>query len=158
MTQPAEFNEMAWPLLMVRLPPVMNMSAIASMIEGFDRALRLEKRHAALVDATRIAKFPGAVERTRLTSWLADERRIAKERRFLVGNAIVLTSGPARALLTAFNWVHRPTTPQVLRATEAEAVEWCCERLIEDGVALTPALVSMRAAVARRADDGRRTT
>jgi hypothetical protein len=156
MAESSQFDETAWPLLVVRLPPVMNMSALASMMDGFERILRLEKRHAAVVDATRITKFPGSQERTRLTSWLADERRVAKERRFVVGNAVVVTSGPVRALLTAFNWVHRPTTPQAMKATEAEAVEWCCQLLIEDGVALTPALESMRANVVRRADEARR--
>jgi hypothetical protein len=129
----------------------MNMTAIAGMIEGFERILRLEDRHAVAVDGTLTAKFPNSGERARLTTWLADEGRIARERRWSLGNAVIVTYGPARALLTAFNWIHRPVVPHVIKATEAEAVDWGCERLAAAGITLPPELLSMRAGVARRA-------
>ncbi len=145
MSGPARFVHGAWPVLVVHMPPVVNMVAIKSIIDGYEDVLRRNERFANVVDGSAIEKFPGSVERKMLTDWLTDEARVEKERRLTVATAVVVTSGPMRALLSAINWIGRPVAPQIAVATQAEAVEWCCARLTEAGVALTPAASTLRA-------------
>ena len=46
-------------------------------------------------------------------------------------------------------WIKRPITPQVWKATPAEAVDGCCQRLGEAGIPLTPAIEALRASKRR---------
>jgi hypothetical protein len=55
-----------------------------------------------------------------------------------------------RALMSAINWVHRPSAPQKWVATLGEAVEWCCERLVEESLPITPAIAALRTDRKRR--------
>jgi hypothetical protein len=144
----ASFLDSAWPLLVVEMPRVVNVAAIRSVIDGYERLLARNERFAHVVDGSAIAKFPGTVERKMLADWLTDAARIEKEHRLTVGTGIVVTSGPMRALMSALNWIRRPTTPQTLTATRSEAIDWCCARLAEAGIALTPAIGALRARAA----------
>ncbi len=156
--EPARFVDSTWPLLLVQLPAMMNNAiAIDSVIRGFDTVLQRNERFAHVVDCSSVIKFPGAAERKSLVEWLAQDARLEKERRLTVGTAIVLTSGTMRAFVSAINWVRRPATPQVWTATQAEAVEWCCERLVEGGLQLTPAIAALRSDTKRRERESRRT-
>jgi hypothetical protein len=150
MPQSLEFDERAWPLLIARLPTAIDMPSLNEIIKGFDRIFDRRERYACVVDLTAITRFPGTAERARLSEWLGDEDRMAKEKAYAIANAVVLTSGPARALLTAINWVRRPATTQVWKASEAEAVEWCCEQMLAKGMKLSPAVGSLRAQAAKR--------
>jgi hypothetical protein len=146
MAQSLEFNDTTWPLVVVKLPTMMNsIPVIRQLTDGFDRIHERKARFAVLVDCSAVVKFPGAIERRILTEWMSGEQHAKKEREQTIGAAIVLTSGPMRAFVSAINWVRRPITPQVWKATTAEALEWCCEKLIEDGIALTPAIEALRA-------------
>ena len=140
-----EFSDTAWPLVIVRLPAAMNdPQVVQQLTRQFDRAYARGERFAAVIDCSGVAKFPGAVERKMLTDWLSDEQRAARERQTSVGSALVLTSGTMRAVVSAMYWIKRPTTPQVWKGTSAEAIDWCCERLREGGVSLTPAIETLR--------------
>jgi hypothetical protein len=145
MTQPAQFIDSAWPLLVVHLPAVMSMTAVQSIVDGYEVMLQRNQRFASVVDCSAVTKFPGAPERKVLTDWLGNEVRAEKERRLTVATAVVLTSGPMRAVVSAINWVRRPATPQIWTATRQEAVDWCRARLVEAGVPLTGATSTLRA-------------
>jgi hypothetical protein len=140
-----QFIDETWPLLIVRMPPTMNATAIAGVIQGFERVLNRQERFVLLTDCSAIVKFPAALERRMLTDWLGQDARIAMEKRFTVATAVVLTSGAMRAFVSALYWVRRPATPQVFKATVAEALEWCCDRMTEAGLPLTPPIQQLRA-------------
>jgi hypothetical protein len=142
--EPARFLDNTWPLAVVLLPPVMGMTAIRSIVDGYDALVRRNQRFAHVVDCSAVSKFPGGAERKVLIDWLGDEARIERERRLTIATAIVLTSGPMRAFVSAINWVRRPSTPQKWMATQPEAVEWCCQLLGEAGIALPPAVGALR--------------
>jgi hypothetical protein len=142
--QPAQFLDSTWPLVVVVLPPVMGMTAIRSLVDGYEMLLRRDQRFAHVVDCAAVSKFPGVAERKVLTDWLGDDARVERERRLTVATAVVLTSGPMRAFVSAINWVRRPSTPQKWWATQPEAVEWCCELLVGEGVALPASVGALR--------------
>lgn len=142
--EPARFLDSTWPLVVVLLPPVMGMTAIRSIVDGYEGLLRRNRRFAHVVDCSAVSKFPGVAERKVLIDWLGDETRVERERRLTVATAVVLTSGPMRAFVSAINWVRRPSTPQKWMATQPEAVEWCCELLVGEGIVLPPAVGALR--------------
>jgi hypothetical protein len=154
--EPARFVDSTWPLVVVHLPAVMGMAAIRSIVDGYEVLLRRDQRFAHVVDCSAVSKFPGASERKLLIDWLGDDVRIERERRLTVGTAVVLTSGPMRAFVSAINWVRRPSTPQKWTATQAEAVDWCCEQLVEAGVTLPPAVAALRQSQPARSIAARR--
>jgi hypothetical protein len=145
MTMTAKFDDSAWPLLLVFMPPAMNMAAIKSIVDGYEGVLKRDQRFAHVVDCSAITKFPGAPERKALIDWLGDDARLERERRLTVATGVVLTSGPMRAFVSALNWVRRPATPQIWTATQDEAIVWCRQRLVEAGVPLSPAASTLRA-------------
>lgn len=144
--QPARFDDGAWPLVIVQMPPLMNNAiAIRSIIDGFEGLYRRDARFASILNGSAVVKFPGAAERKALLDWVGNDARVANERRLSVGTGLVLPSGPMRAFVSAINWVIRPATPQKVTATQEEAVEWCCERLQEASIPLPPAIGALRA-------------
>lgn len=146
MEQSLEFLDETWPLVVVRLPTMMNnVKVVQTLIGHFDRAHSRNERFTVVADCSAVVKFPGRFERKMLTDWLAEEQRQKSVREHNLGTAIVLTSGPMRAFMSALNWVRRPSTPQVWKATTAEGVDWCCECLARARVPLTPAIEALRA-------------
>jgi hypothetical protein len=152
----ALFLDETWPLVLVQLPRDMNANAMDSIVAGFERVYQRRSRFILVVDCASIAKFPGAAERKTLTDWMRRRERLEQEREYTIATAIVLSSGPMRALLAAVQWISPPATPQVLKASQIEAVEWCCERLLEAGSPITPAIASLRAEHQRRDRGSRR--
>ena len=144
--QPARFDDSAWPLVIIQMPALMNSLMVArSIIDGFEGLYRRDARFACILNGSAVVKFPGTVERKALLDWVGNESRVATERRLSVATGLVLTSGPMRAFVSALNWVTRPASPQKVTATQEEAVEWCCERLQEAGIPLSPAIGALRA-------------
>jgi hypothetical protein len=144
--QPARFDDSAWPLLVVQLPPLLNnMTAIGSIIDGFDRAYRRSAPFASVTDASLVARFPGTLERKALLDWVGSEARIETARGLSIATGLVLPSGPMRAFMSAINWVRRPTTPQRVTSSLEEAIEWCGERLQEAGLTSPAAFAALRA-------------
>jgi hypothetical protein len=140
-----EFVDATWPLVVVQLPTHMNqVSSIEALVANFDRAHRRGERFAIVVDGSAVVKFPGGVERRMLIDWMSEETQRKREREHVVGVAVVMTSGPMRALMSTMNWVRRPQVPQVWKATTVEAIEWCCQALTKEGIALSPSLEALR--------------
>jgi hypothetical protein len=67
-----------------------------------------------------------------------------------VAVGIVLPSLSHRAALTALNWLFPPVTPQRGCSSFLEAVDFCCDKLVEDGQALPSSVVELRAELRRR--------
>jgi hypothetical protein len=137
-----EIDTTAWPLAVMRMPAALDLAAIDGFLKGIDGVLARKAKFSAIIDTTELRRFPNAVERQRLVEQL--NLRTFAEKAYNVGNAVVIVSTPARAVLTAINWVRPPTTIQHLVGTFPEALEWCCGRLVDAGVGLSPAIHALR--------------
>jgi hypothetical protein len=142
-------EDRGWPLLVVRFPPVVSVDTMQSMVKTIEQAYERGERFVAIIDTTAVLKFPAAPARKILTDWVADANRAERDRAFTVGTAVVLPSGPLRALTAAINLVRPPVSPQQWMATLPEAVEWARRRLLDAGVALTGGAEALYAEVRR---------
>jgi len=147
-----DFDESGWPIILVRIPRVLDSAAVDTLLAGFDRVLTRQAKFAAVTDSTLITQMPAALERSRLGEYM--KARTMAEATFNMGNAIVLANAVPRAVLTAVNWVRRPLTPQFFTGTRVEAVEWCRDRLVKSGVYITGGLETMLARERVRAAGG----
>ena len=138
-----EVDDTTFPLIFVDMSAVLNDAAITSMFQGFDRVLARGARFAAVIDTTPLTRFPEARERKRITDWM--KQRVAAEALYNMGNGLVLDSAAARAAIAAVNWLRKPTNPQAAFSRRWEAVDWCCERLRDAHVELSPAILARRA-------------
>jgi hypothetical protein len=130
----AEVDASAWPLVVMRVPPHVNAAAIDSMLIGYDAVLGRKAKFAMVVDTTSIAKIPDAIERRRIVEYM--RARTFAEAAYNLGNGVVIVSTPARAVLTAINWIRPAVVPQRLFGTFGEAVEWCSDRLGKAGLSV----------------------
>jgi hypothetical protein len=121
----------------VRFPHEISADTMQALVDGIERAYDRRERFAVVVDTTAVVKFPGAPARQVLTDWVADAARAERERLFTVGTAVVLSSGPLRALTAAINLMRRPVAPQHWTKTLGEAVEWARRQLRDAGVPMT---------------------
>jgi hypothetical protein len=128
----------AWPLVVMRMPRRLDMAAIDDWMYGIDAVLSRRTRFSTIVDTSAMKHLPGAVERRRLVE-LLNEREL-EERRYNLGNGVVVASAAARAALTAIHWLRPPAVPQHVAGSFPAALEWCCHRLIAGGVGLTPVI------------------
>jgi hypothetical protein len=153
--QSVEFRDRSWPLVYVRFPREFSPATLRSTIDGFERVYQRRERFAVLADGTDIVKFPAAAERKMLSDWMSSPGRPEKERLYTIGTAIVLTSGPMRAMMSAISWVSPPMSLQVWKATSHEGFEWCYQRLVEAKVPITDALEAARAEHGQRQPEAR---
>jgi hypothetical protein len=150
MTDSVQIDAAAWPLVVVRIPSRFDLPVMRNFIRGIDGILSRKARFAAIIDTTALAKFPNAVER----HWFAESMgaRAMTEEAYNLGNAVIIGSVTARAVLTAINWLRPTPVTQHLVGNFEDALEWCCLRLTKAGVGLSPAIGELRAgrgAVAR---------
>lgn len=125
-----------WPLLVVAMPPVVTAETMTAFVAAIEAAYQRNERFGVIVDTSRVVKFPTPPAREVLSNWVADPRRVERERQFTVATAVVLTSGPLRALTAAINLVRRSASPQHWTATFAEADDWVTRRLADAGIRL----------------------
>jgi hypothetical protein len=133
----------AWPLVVFRMPERLDLPAFESFMRGIDGALGRQAKFSAIIDTSALTTFPNAIERR----WFIEEvnKRTFAEKAYNLGNAVVIVSTPARAVLTAMNWVRAPVVTQYLVPTFSDALDWCCMRLIQAGIGLTPTINALRA-------------
>jgi hypothetical protein len=137
-----EVSDAAFPIVVMRVPVALDGPAIQSMFEGMDRVLKRESRFALIVDTRALKRFPTAVERSAIAEWM--KARNFAEARYNLGNAVVLSSTTARAVLTAIQWIRRPITAHGYMATMVEAVDWCCERLTQASIPIPSGVAKLR--------------
>ncbi|HEY2514774.1 MAG TPA: hypothetical protein VGI39_28105 [Polyangiaceae bacterium] len=143
----------AWPLVQARIPATFDVEAIDSFFRGFDEVLARKTKFVTSIDTSALSRFPDALERSHLGECM--KVRTFAEASYNLGNAVILRSATARTVLTAVNWVRRPVTAQQLVGTFAEALEWCCGRLAQAGIPLSPAIEMLRAHGAGTSDGKR---
>lgn len=131
-------EDRGWPLLLVRIPASLSAPAMRSFIDAFEAAYKRNERFAVVIDTTPLSKFPAAQARQLLSDWLHDPQRIEREHALTIGTALVVGSGPLRALMAAVNLARRKVTPQEWTKTWGQAVAWAHDRLVAENVPLTP--------------------
>jgi hypothetical protein len=134
-----------WPLVYVRFPREISAPTMKATIDRFERAYERRERFVVLADGTHIVKFPGSAERKMLSEWMSSPGRNEKEKLYTLGTAVVLTSGPMRAMMSAISWVSPSASLQAWKATTQEGFDWCCQRLVEAKIPLTAAIEAARA-------------
>jgi hypothetical protein len=135
-------EDAAWPLIIVRIPAVLDGPAIQSMFRGMERVVARKSRFATLVDTRALTQYPNALERKVLAQWMT--AHTAAEALYNVGNAIVIASPAARAVLTAIHWLRRPVTAQCFVSAPVEGIDWLCMRLKQVGLAPNDAIATLR--------------
>jgi hypothetical protein len=139
----------AWPLVIMRIPPRFDLPAIDRFTRQYDEVLARKAKFVLLADTTALTGFPNAIERRRLGQ-LMNARNFA-EGAYALGYAVVIASATARAVYTAILWLRPAPVPQVIVSDFAAALGWCCGRLGEAGLSLTPRIEALRGANAARA-------
>jgi len=127
-----------WPLLVLFMPPVVTADTMRALVAATEGAYERNVRFGVIIDTSRVVKFPTAPAREILSNWVADQRRAERERRLTVATAVILTSGPLRALTAAINLVRRSPAPQHWTGTFAEADDWMTRRLTDEGIRIDP--------------------
>jgi hypothetical protein len=138
-----EVDLTAWPLVWARIPERFDVPAIDSFFRGFDEVLARKTKFVTIIDTSAITRFPDPLERRHLGECM--KVRTFAEAAYDLGNAVIILSAPARTVLTAVNWIRRPVAPQYIVGNYRDAIEWCCGRLADGGVPLSPALAALRA-------------
>ena len=144
-----EVDDSAWPLVIVRIPPVLDTAAIESMFRGMDGVVDRKSRFAAMIDTRELSQFPNAVERKTIATWMTE--RTTAEALYNLGNAVVMTSPSARAVFTAIQWIRRPVTAHFITGTTLAGIDWCCMRLKQAGLSLPQTIGTVRAREESRA-------
>jgi hypothetical protein len=137
-----EVSDATFPLVVMRVPVALEGPAIQSMFDGMDRVLKRESRFALIVDTRALKGFPNAVDRGKIAEWM--KARNMAEARYNLGNAVVLSSTVARAMLTAIEWVRRPITAHTYTGSLLEAIDWCSEKLKGASIPLPPSVSALR--------------
>jgi hypothetical protein len=139
----------AWPLVVMRIPPRFDLLAIERFTRQYDEVLARKTKFVLLADTTALTGFPNAVERRHLGQ-LMNARNFA-EGAYALGYAVVMASPTARTVYTAILWLRPAPVPQVIVSDVAAALDWCCTRLGEAGLSLTPRIEALRSANPTRA-------
>jgi hypothetical protein len=148
-------DDSAWPLAIVTMPGAVNMESIDAIAAFFAGCFARQGKFALVIDTRPVHSIPDAMWRKRLTELINEPSFRAKERRFNVGSATILTSVPVRATMTALHWVWKPASPQYYPADMRAAVEWCAKQLTDAHVPLGDPLLQLRASLAPRAAGAR---
>ena len=130
---PSIVSSQAWPLVVVDLPPDPTPEVLETFFEEFDGVYARRQTFATLIDATRIRRVPGAMERKQLADWAAGKRPLTQL--YGAGTAYVITSPVVRAALTAIDWLFQPPCPQCWKTSQRDALTWCVDRLADREIA-----------------------
>jgi hypothetical protein len=138
------FDESAWPVVVMRCPVSFSKDSPHDIIDGFERMMSRNDHFAVIIDATPVKTIPNAAWRKTITDWANAPHTQRKTARYSVGTVMIMPSPLARGIYTAISWVVKHTSPQYAAANMADAVSWCCERLIVAGVPRSRALVELQ--------------
>jgi hypothetical protein len=152
MTRLVEVDESAWPIILVRIPSVLDLPAIQSMFDGLDRVVARESKFATVVDTRALTQFPNAIERKIIAKFMIE--RTTAEALYNLGNAVVMSSPAARAVFTAIQWLRRPVTAHYMAATTVAGIDWCCMRLKQAGIARPATIDALRESELQRGSVG----
>jgi hypothetical protein len=106
------------------------------MLAGFERYFLRGERYALISYTAEGGGLPGACDRKRIAEWANQPRVRALSARLCVGSAPVVQSALMRGTMTALLWFWEPACPLRLATTPTEAIDWCLDRLEEEGVSV----------------------
>jgi hypothetical protein len=144
-----EVDTDAWPLVIIRMGEKLGDPAIDCILGGMDQVVERKAKFSLLMDCRNIRSFPDAKNRTRLGLYMKE--RTFAEAAYNCGNALITSSAIVRGVMTAMHWVRPPVTKHGFFATFDESLLWCCVRLREARVELSPAILELRETSARMA-------
>jgi hypothetical protein len=137
------FDESAWPLVVTVCPESLARDSAVAIADGFERILAKKEPFALIVDTTPVKSVPDAAWRKAITAWANDREVRFKTERYNVGTALIMPSPLSRGIYTALQWIWKPASPQQAAPTMADAVNWCCEKLVKGGVPRSPKLIEL---------------
>lgn len=122
-------DDSCWPLVIVTMPQQVDMESLPHLAHFYEQCFARRERFACVTDTSPLRSIPNAVWRRKLADWLNAPAFREKNRLYNVGSATILTWAPARATLTAIQWLWVPPSPQYYAADLRSAVDWCVARL-----------------------------
>lgn len=120
-----------WPLVLVSMPPVMQVADIVYLQESYEHVFAAPTRHALVVDTTTIEKIPDATLRRRMKEFEDGRRPIIRDKN--IGSAIVLSNAVVRGAYTALRWISPQPAPNKAFSNLRDAARWCVEGIAADG-------------------------
>ena len=126
-----EFDVSLWPLVLVSMPPSIELDDIVYLQESYEHVFAAPRRHALIVDTTTLEKIPDATLRRRMKEFEDGRRPIIREKN--IGSAIVLSNSLARGAYTALRWISPQPAPNKAFANLRDAARWCIEGIEADG-------------------------
>ncbi len=126
-----EFDVSMWPLVLVSIPPVMQLADIDYLQASYEHVFAAPTRHALIVDTTTIERIPDATLRRRMKEFEDGRRPIIRDKN--IGSAIVLSNALVRGAFTALRWISPQPAPNKAFSNVREAARWCIEGIEADG-------------------------
>lgn len=126
-----EFDVSLWPLVLVSMPPSIQLDDIVYLQESYEHVFAAPTRHALIVDTSTLEKIPDATLRRRMKEFEDGRRPIIREKN--IGSAIVLSNSLARGAYTALRWISPQPAPNKAFANVRDAARWCIEGIEADG-------------------------
>jgi hypothetical protein len=120
-----------WPLVLVTMPPVMQIADIEYLQASYEHVFAAPTRHALIVDTTTLESTPGAGLRRRMKEFEDARRPIIREKN--IGSAIVLSNAVVRGAYTALRWISPQPAPNKAFSNVRDAARWCVEGIEADG-------------------------
>jgi hypothetical protein len=126
-----EFDVSMWPLVLVSMPPVMQVADIVYLQESYEHIFAAPMRHALVVDTTPLESIPDATLRRRMKEFEDGRRPIIRDKN--IGSAIVLSNAVVRGAYTALRWISPQPAPNKAFSNVRDAARWCVEGIEADG-------------------------
>ncbi|MFW2387244.1 MAG: hypothetical protein ACN4G0_02840 [Polyangiales bacterium] len=125
------FDASMWPLVLVTMPPQLNLEDIGYLQDSYEAVFAAPKRHALIVDTSTLVNVPGATLRKRMKDFEDGRRPVIRTKN--IGSAIVLSSSIARGAYTALRWISPQPAPNKAFGDLREAARWCIQGIEDDG-------------------------
>lgn len=126
-----------WPLVLVTMPSVMQVTDIDYLQASYEHVFAAPTRHALIVDTTTLESTPDAGLRRHMKDFEDSRRPIIREKN--IGSAIVLSNAVVRGAFTALRWISPQPAPNKAFSNVRDAARWCVEGIEADGQQVPPA-------------------
>lgn len=125
-----------FPLIVTVSAPVWDAAEVRALIDGFEPYLQGRERYSVLSVATPHAPAPGHAERKSITAWTSHPRVRDAIKRLCVGAATVVPSPLERAALSIIWALGKPPCPSSAVSSIERGLDFCFERMRDEGLAL----------------------
>ena len=131
-----KFVEITFPLLVAISEKAYTPREFDEMVLGYERYFQRGERYALITWTPDGGELPGALARKRIADWANEPRVREMSARLCVGSSAVVPSAASRAAMTALLWFWKPASPLKLCATPTQAIDWCLDRLLAEGLSV----------------------